>query len=308
MVLIQEARELAPAHSKVCVGIGVFDGVHLGHQQVIRQTIADARRHEARAVVVTFDRHPNAVVAPSHVPPLIQSNAQKLRALETLGVDVTWLIRFDEKFSQQPGELFVRRLHAELGHLLSVSVGSEFTFGYKRSGTVSLLQQLGRGLQFDVHGLAAVALDGQTVSSTRIREAIRNGDFDAADQMLGRTYALDGPVVRGDQLGRKLGFPTANLDVSGRILPPNGVYAVHAKRAGQSHRAVVNVGVRPTVTGNLTQRVEAYLLDFDGDLYGQELEITFAQRLRDEQKFASLEDLKNQIASDIATARRWFES
>jgi len=308
MVLIHEACELAPGQSKVCVGIGVFDGVHLGHQQVIRQTIADARRHEARAVVVTFDRHPNAVVAPSRVPPLIQSNAQKLRTLEALGVDVTWLIRFDEKFSRQPGELFVRRLHAELGHLLSVSVGSEFTFGHKRSGTVALLQQLGRDLQFDVHGLAAVALDGQVVSSTRIREAIRRGDFDAADQMLGRTYALDGPVVRGDQLGRKLGFPTANLDISGRILPPNGVYAVHAKAAGQSHRAVVNVGVRPTVTGKLMQRVEAHLLDFDGDLYGQELEITFAQRLRDEQKFASLEDLKNQIASDIATARRWFES
>lgn len=308
MLLIQEARELAPGQSKVCVGIGVFDGVHLGHQQVIRQTIAEARRHEARAVVVTFDRHPNAVVAPSRVPLLIQSNAQKLRALESLGVDVTWLIRFDEEFSQQPGELFVRRLHAELGHLLSVSVGSEFTFGHKRSGTVSLLQQLGRDLQFDVHGLAAVALDGQIVSSTRIREAIRSGDFDAADQMLGRTYALDGPVVRGDQLGRKLGFPTANLDVSGRILPPNGVYAVHAKAAGRSHRAVVNVGVRPTVTGKLAQRVEAHLLDFDGDLYGQELEITFAQRLRDEQKFASLEDLKNQIASDIAAARQWFES
>ena len=308
MVLIHEACELAPGQSKVCVGIGVFDGVHLGHQQVIRQSIADARRHEARAVVVTFDRHPNAVVAPSRVPPLIQSNAQKLRTLEALGVDVTWLIRFDEKFSRQPGELFVRRLHAELGHLLSVSVGSEFTFGHKRSGTVALLQQLGRDLQFDVHGLAAVALDGQVVSSTRIREAIRRGDFDAADQMLGRTYALDGPVVRGDQLGRKLGFPTANLDISGRILPPNGVYAVHAKAAGQSHRAVVNVGVRPTVTGKLMQRVEAHLLDFDGDLYGQELEITFAQRLRDEQKFASLEDLKNQIASDIATARRWFES
>ena len=308
MLLIHEARELNPRQSRVCAGIGVFDGVHLGHQQVIRQTIADARRHEARAVVVTFDRHPNVVVAPSRVPPLIQSNAQKLRALEGLGVDVTWLIRFDEKFSRQTGEIFVRRLHDELGHLLSVCVGSEFTFGHKRSGTVSLLQQLGAELHFDVHGLAAVALDGQVVSSTRIREAIGRGEFDAADQMLGRNFALDGRVVRGDQLGRKLGFPTANLDVTGRILPPDGVYAAHVETGTQSHRAVVNIGVRPTVGGSPVQRVEAHVLDFEGDLYGQELEITFAQRLRDEKKFSSLDDLKHQIAFDITTARQWFEA
>jgi riboflavin kinase/FMN adenylyltransferase len=308
MILIHEARDLMPRNSRVCVGIGVFDGVHLGHQQVIRQTIADARRHEARAVVVTFDRHPNVIVAPTRVPPLIQSNAQKLRALESLGVEVTWLIPFDQKFSQQTGEEFVRRLHAELGHLSSVCVGSEFTFGHKRSGSVALLQQLGSELHFDVHGLAAVALDGQVVSSTRIRDAIARGEFDAADQMLGRNYAVDGPVVRGDQLGRKLGFPTANLDVAGRILPPNGVYAAHAEFAGNSHRAVVNIGVRPTVGGASLPRVEAHVLDFNGELYAEELELTFTQRLRDEKKFASLDELKLQIAADIATARRWFES
>ena len=308
MLLIHDASELAPRRSRVCVGIGVFDGVHLGHQQVIRQTIADARRHEARAVVVTFDRHPNAVVAPARVPPLIQSNAQKLRTLELLGVDVTWLIRFDEAFSRQTGEAFVRRLNADLGHLLSVCVGSEFTFGHKRSGSVFLLQELGREMTFDVHGLAAVALDGQVVSSTRIRDAIRRGEFDAADQMLGRTYALDGLVVRGDQLGRKLGFPTANLDVTGRIIPPSGVYAVHAETGAKSYRAVVNIGVRPTVKGEARPRVEAHLLDFDGELYGQELELTFAQRLRDERKFASLDALKNQIAADITAARQWFDA
>jgi riboflavin kinase/FMN adenylyltransferase len=248
------------------------------------------------------------IVAPARVPPLIQSNSQKLRTLEALGVDVTWLIQFDEKFSQQTGETFVRRLHAELGHLLSVCVGSEFTFGHKRSGSVSLLQQLGGELHFDVHGLAAVALDGQVVSSTRIRDAISRGELDAADQMLGRTYALDGRVVRGDQLGRKLGFPTANLDVPGRILPPNGVYAAHADTSAMSHRAVVNIGVRPTVGDAIMRRVETHLLDFDGDLYGQQLEITFAQRLRDEKKFASLDELKHQIAADITVARQWFES
>lgn len=292
--------------SRICVGIGVFDGVHLGHQQVIRQTVHDARRLEARAVVITFDRHPNAIVAPTRVPPLIYSTSQKLRALAELGVDVTWLIPFDEPFSRQTGEEFIRHLSSGLGHLLSVCVGSEFTFGCKRSGNVALLHKLGGELSFDVHGLAAVALDGQIVSSTRIREAIRLGDLDAAGQMLGRAYSLAGIIIRGDQLGRKLGFPTANLDITGRVLPPNGVYAAHASIRGRNCRAVINVGVRPTVGGAKEQRVEAHLLDFEGDVYGEELEITFVRCLRPEQRFANLDDLRRQIAIDIAEARQWF--
>jgi riboflavin kinase/FMN adenylyltransferase len=306
MQLIHDASELLPRQSKVCVGIGVFDGVHLGHQQVVRQTVADARRLEARAVVVTFDRHPNAVVAPERVPPLIQSTAQKLRTLQELGVDVTWLIRFDAEFSRQPGESFVRHLSAQLGQLLSVCVGSEFTFGHKRSGNVALLQKLGRELHFEVHGLAAVALGGQVVSSTRIRESIRAGQFDAAGQMLGRDYALAGPVLRGEQLGRTLGFPTANLDVTARVIPPLGVYTAHATVEGRTWRAVVNLGVRPTVGGPASVRVEAHLLNFSGDLYGQEMEIIFVQRLRDEQKFPSLDALRAQITQDVAEAQRSF--
>lgn len=306
MQLIHEARELQPKQSKVCVGIGVFDGVHLGHQQVIRQTVHDASRLEARSVVITFDRHPNAVVAPDKVPPLIYSNPQKLRALADLGVDVTWLILFDHAFSRQTGEEFIRHLSSDLGQLLSVCVGSEFTFGCKRSGNVALLRKLGSELSFEVHGLAAVALDGQIVSSTRIREAIRSGDLDAAGQMLGRAYSLAGTIVRGDQLGRKLGFPTANLDITRRVLPPNGVYAAHATIRGRNCRAVINVGIRPTVGGAKEQRVEAHLLDFHEDLYDAELEITFVRHLRPEQQFASLDDLKRQIDRDIAEARQWF--
>jgi len=304
MQLLRHPNELPPRRRRICAGIGVFDGVHLGHQQVIRQTIADARRHEATALVVTFDRHPNAIVAPGRIPPLIQSVPQKLRAVEGLGVDVTWLIAFDEKFSQQSGEEFVRRLATELGPLVSVCVGSEFTFGHKRSGNVALLKQLGGELGFSVHGLAAVALDGQVVSSTRIREAIRAGDFDAAGQMLGRPYALDGRVMKGDQLGRRLGFPTANLDVTGRVLPPNGVYVARVLIGEQPYRAVVNIGVRPTIAGAAELRVEAHLLDFEGDLYGHDLELTFASRLRGEQKFPSLDALADQIRCDIAVARR----
>ena len=180
MRVLNAATELQPGPRKVCVAIGVFDGVHLGHQQVIRQTLADARQHEGVPVVITFDRHPNAVVAPGRVPPMLYSLPQKLRAIESLGVANTLLIRFDRAFSEQTGEQFIRSTSRDFGHLHSVSVGCEFTFGHKRSGDVPLLRKLGGELHFSVHGLAAVSLDGQVVSSTRIREAIAGGQLDAA--------------------------------------------------------------------------------------------------------------------------------
>jgi riboflavin kinase/FMN adenylyltransferase len=308
MNVLHAARDLKADGCKVCVAIGVFDGVHLGHQQVIRQTLAGAEQQEGLAVVVTFDRHPNAVVAPDRVPPLIQSLPQKLRAIAALGAHTAWLIQFDEAFSRQTGEQFVRALARDFGRLHSICVGATFTFGHRRSGNVALLQALGRELGFLVHGLAAVSLDGQPVSSTRIREAIRAGQLDLASQMLGRRYALAGTVTRGDQLGHQLGFPTANLDVSGLVLPPNGVYAAHVLARGRSHRAVLNLGLRPTLASPSAQlRVEVHLLDFSGDLYGQDLEISFVQKLRDEQKFPSLESLKAQIARDVAAARALFE-
>jgi len=306
MKIIRAATELA-AGRKVCVAIGVFDGVHLGHQQIIRQTVADARQHEAAALVVTFDRHPNAVVAPARVPPMIYSLPQKLRGIEALGPDALLLIHFTEAFSQQTGEVFIRQLAADLGQLQSICVGADFTFGHKRSGDVKLLQRLGGELHFTVHGMAALALDGHTVSSTRIREAVRAGELDAAGQMLGRAYSVVGRVIAGDRLGHQLGFPTANLDTADLLLPPHGVYAAHVATGGKTFRAVLNVGHRPTVKSPMPElRVEVHLLDFAGELYGQELEVTFVRKLRDEQKFPSLDALKVQIARDIAEAGKQF--
>ena len=307
MKILRTPSDLPPGPRRVCVAIGVFDGVHLGHQQVIRQTVADAEQHEALSVVVTFDRHPNAVVAPQRVPPPVYSLQQKLGAIEALGVEAAWVIHFDEEFSRQTGEEFVRALARDFAQLRSICVGSGFTFGHRRSGNVELLRRLGAELKFAVHGLAAVSLDGEPVSSTRIREAIRSGQFDAAGQMLGRAWSLAGPVVKGDQLGTRIGFPTANLEVNGRVLPPHGVYAVHVHAGSRIHRGVINIGVRPTVaTGQLQVRVEAHLLDFSGDLYGQDLEITFVEKLREEQKFPTVEALKEQILRDVADARRRF--
>ena len=307
MKLIRSAIELAAGGRKVCLAIGFFDGVHLGHQQIIRQTIADARQHDAIALVLTFDRHPNAVIAPDRVPPLIYSLPQKLRAIEAPGTDALLLLHFDTAFSRQTGEEFVRRLAADLGQIQSICVGADFVFGYKRSGNVDLLKRLGDELNFSVHGVAAVSLDGQVVSSTRIREAVRAGDFDAASQMLGRAYSVAGLVTRGDRMGHQLGFPTANLEVTGLVLPPNGVYCAHAAIGGTTHRAVLNIGHRPTLENPTPQlRFEVHLLDFAGEVYGQEMEVIFARKLRDELKFPSLDALKQQIARDIAVAREQF--
>jgi riboflavin kinase/FMN adenylyltransferase len=307
MNLIQHASQIEARGRKACLAIGVFDGVHLGHQQIIRQTIADARQHNALAVVVTFDRHPAAVVAPDRVPPLIYSQQQKIRAIGSLGADALLVIRFDEEFSRQTGEQFIRGLARDLGGIHSICVGADFVFGHKRSGNVALLKTLGAELGFRVHGHAAVALDGQTVSSTRIREAVRADDFDAAGQMLGRAYSIAGKIIHGDQLGHKLGFPTANIETTGMLLPTNGVYAAQAIVAGQTHPAVLNIGHRPTVANSSPAiRVEAHLLDFSADIYGWELEIVFAKKLRDEQRFSSLELLREQIQRDIAAARTIF--
>src|SRR5476651_2021709 len=305
MKVIHAANELQSEGKKICVAIGFFDGVHLGHQQIIRQTISDARQHDAIAVVLTFDRHPNSIVAPDRVPPLIYSLPQKLRAIESLGADTLLLIRFDKQFSEQTGEEFIRSLAQGLGSIHSICVGADFVFGHKRSGNVPLLKKLGGELGFTVHGMAAVSLDSQAVSSTRIREMIRTGDLDAASQMLGRPYAISGRVVEGDRLGRQLGFPTANLDPTGLVLPPNGVYSGLALVEKKSHRVALNIGFRPTLATKTPQfRVEAHLLDFDGDLYGQELEVQLGEKLRDERKFNSPNELREQIARDVAALRK----
>ena len=305
MKIIHAANELKAEGKQVCLAIGFFDGVHLGHQQIIRQTISDARQHDAIAVVLTFDRHPNSVVAPDRVPPLIYSLPQKLRAIESLGADALLLIQFDKKFSELTGGEFIHGLARNFGKIHSVCVGADFVFGHKRSGDVALLKKLGGQIGFQVHVLSAVSLDDEVVSSTRIREMIHAGDFDAASQMLGRTCAISGKVVEGDKLGHKLGFPTANLDATNLVLPPNGVYSGCTKLNGQFYRVALNIGLRPTVASAKPQlRVEAHLLDFSGELYGEELEIEIGEKLRDERKFESPAQLREQIAHDIAEVRK----
>jgi riboflavin kinase/FMN adenylyltransferase len=305
MKVISDAADLQPGPRPVCAAIGVFDGVHLGHQHVLRRTISDAAKHQAVSVVVTFDRHPNAIVAPAFVPPLIYPLSKKLEVIASLGVEAAYVIRFDKAFSQIPGEAFIRGLARGFKRIQSLCVGDGFMFGAARSGNVALLRTLGRELDFTLHALRDVALDGQSVSSTRIRDAVRAGDFPSAGRMLGRPYALCATVIKGDKLGRKLGFPTANLDIAGLLTPPPGVYAAEAHIGSEHCRAAVNIGHRPTVRATDPQlHVEAHLLDFNRDIYGQSLELVFLKKLREEEKFPSPAALTAQIAADITQARQ----
>jgi riboflavin kinase/FMN adenylyltransferase len=305
MKVLRTAEELNPQGRLVCGAIGVFDGVHLGHRRVLVTAVEEAAACSGLSVAVTFAGHPQSILNPDHAPQLILPLSLKLRLLEELGFDAVWLIAFDLRFSRQPAASFVSSMVEAFRPLRSISVGDSFVFGSNRSGNVELLRRHAEASGFAVHAHTAVQVGGEVVSSTRIRECIAAGDLAEASVLLGRPYALAGTVVRGQQLGRRLGFPTANVEVTGLVLPPLGVYAARVRLGGRQIAGVLNLGFRPTVSGGETQRhCEVHLLDFAEDLYGQELEVELVKRLRGEVRFPSLEALKGQIELDVASARR----
>lgn len=284
--------------------LGNFDGVHRGHQTIVRTARERAAALGARTAVLTFEPHPLAVLAPERAPAIIQPLHDRLAALRDLGVDAVVLQRFTPKFAAMEAEEFVREFllrHVELVHVV---VGYNVNFGRGRAGSAHTLRELGPRLGFGVDDVGPVSAEGEDVSSTRLREAIRQGDMARARRLLGRPYALRGRVVGGDRRGRTLGFPTANLHLKpGILLPPDGVYAITAEADGVRRAGVLNVGVRPTF-GGLRRTVEAHLLDFDGDLYRRWLRVHLVARLRGEVRFAGVDALRAQIADDVAHARR----
>ncbi len=311
MLVTRTPAELPRPSHGVCLALGMFDGVHLGHQHVLRHALAHSATVAGASIALTFDPHPLAVVRPDRAPRLLQTLPQRLRALRSLGLDATLVIPFTPAVAALSGEQFIRGLLREAGRIRSLSVGEGFQFGHQRSGSVELLRTLGATLGFQVHAAPPVALGGEVVSSSRIRQHLRDGHLESAGELLGRPYALSGHVIPGDRLGRGLGFPTANLDIAGLELPPTGVYAVRARRLSREtdHPAVLNLGTRPTLAqagGEL--RFEVHLLEFEGDLYGEELEVTFIERLRDERRFPDPTALQAQISADIAAARTLLDS
>jgi len=297
--------DLAALPGPVYLAIGVFDGVHLGHRSVLLRALADARAGGGSAAAVTFDPHPAKILRPASAPRLLTASAHKLRLIRALGIESILVIAFTPEFAATPPEDFVLALHNACRPLREICVGHEWSFGRGRAGNLEMLRQMGDRLGFDEVGVPAVQVDGEIVSSTAIRGAVETGDLGRASLLLGRDYSILGTVVRGDQLGRSLGFPTANLSAHNEQFPPNGVYAVTALWAGRPLKGVVNLGVRPTIGSATGERVlELHLFDFNEDIYGEDVEVTFRSCLRPEQKFGSLDALKARIAQDVAEARR----
>lgn len=314
MDIIRDAASCpAPANGAV-VTIGAYDGVHRGHQEVIGHVRNLARARGLQTAVVTFDRHPAAVVRPDSAPPLLTDLDQKLELLDQTGVDYVYVIHFDEARSKEPAEDFVSEVLVDCLNAKVVVVGEDFHFGHQRRGNVALLERMGATSGFEVVGIGLVGVDGRIaseagdrVSSTAIRAALREGRIDAANTMLGRPYEVRGVVIDGDKRARDLGYPTANLQVPDDIcLPADGIYAGwYAHPHGRHRPAAISLGRRPTFyDGADRSLLEAHVLDFEGDLYGETARVLFVERLRDELKFESVDALVAQMSLDVEQARR----
>ena len=291
------------------VTIGAYDGVHLGHQAVIADVKRLADREGARSVVLTFDRHPATVVRPESAPPLLTSPEQRLELLSATGLDATVVLRFDEEQSKESARSFIERVLIGGLAVKIVVVGEDFHFGSHRDGNVRLLEEYGASHDFVVDPIQLVArADGieEPISSTAIRRALAGGEVERAASMLGRPHEVRGKVVRGDQRGHLLGVPTANVEVPNSVcMPADGVYAGRYERPdGEVHPCAINLGRRPTFYEHADHSLlEAHLLDFDGDLYGELARVRFEHFLRSERKFDGIEALKAQLAHDIDHAR-----
>lgn len=307
MELIRGLHNLRPRHHGCVATIGAFDGVHRGHQAVIGHLLDKAAELQLPALVIVFEPLPREFFAPVEAPARIMSFAEKYRALEALGVDRLLRIRFNDQLRAMTAQRFVDEIFVAALGVRYVVLGDDFRFGADRQGDIEFIREQGRRYGYEARPTATVTADGERVSSTRIRQALERADFATAERLLGRPYSIGGRVVVGRQLGREMGTPTANLDLRRLRAPVSGVFAVEVNGAGlRAAHGVANVGVRPTVDDSIKANLEVHLLDRELDLYGARIEVTFRHKLRDEQKFDSIDELRKQIACDKDNARRWF--
>jgi riboflavin kinase / FMN adenylyltransferase len=303
---IQELRDLiGPAH----LAIGVFDGIHLGHQAVIQCALESARRENGEAIVVTFHPHPVRLLRPEKAPRLLTSTQHKISLVARLGVDAMLVLNFNREFAATPPALFVEQLAKSAKSLKTICVGEEWTFGAHRAGSVDLLKKLAQRFDYRLGSIPPVIHENRVVSSTWIRAAVESGDLRTAAKLLGRPFTILGTVAPGKQLGRQLGFPTANLKAHNEQFPPNGVYAARALVHGALFGGVVNIGVRPTIENEAGERLlELHLFGFNEEIYGLDVEVEFLSYLRPEKKFSGIAELRAQIEKDAVEARQIYES
>ena len=307
VLILNRLEDLPALGGPLHLALGVFDGMHVGHQAVIARAVRAAEKHGGLAGLLTFDPHPCRATRPEQAPPsLLATLDHKAGIAGDLGLGLFVAVHFDKAFAAMEAAEFITLLTAS--PLRTIAVGEDWRFGRNRTGDVVMLANEAEKRGFHLETVPAVMMDGERISSTRIRQAIRDGNLETAARMLGRPYSIRNHVEQGDQLGRTLGFPTANLATGDTQLPPDGVWAVRVRHVdGRAWDGVANLGVRPTLGGN-RHRLEVHLFGFAGDLYGQVLDVTFVNHLRAEEKFASLDALKNQIARDAVAARQILNS
>lgn len=287
--------------------LGVFDGLHLGHQLIMRTVVERAHDTGAVPTVITFDPHPRAVLHPDSAPPLLQTLDQKVEGFGVLGIEQTIVVHFDEAFSETRAEDFLNEVVKERLQAREVYLGCGFAFGHGREGNIELLRRASQELGFLADEVPEVRFRNQRVSSSKVRQLLAEGKVNLARRLLGRPYGVEGRVERGAERGRTLGFPTANVHPKNRVIPRNGVYITGALIDGQWRRSVTNVGVRPTFDAGTEPSLETFVIDWVGDLYGDVVRVRFLHRLRDEKKFGSIGELKTQIEKDVSRAKGYFE-
>lgn len=288
--------------------LGVFDGLHLGHQLVMRTLVERARVVAAVPTVITFEPHPRAVLHPESAPPLLQTFDQKVEALGLLGIEQAIVVHFDKAFAEVRAEDFLKDVVHERLQAREVYLGKGFAFGHDREGNIELLKRVSRELGFRAEEVEEVQLRGRRISSSLIRKLLLEGRVNLARRMLGRPYGVEGRVVRGAERGRTIGFPTANLRPRNRVIPLGGVYVTATLIEGSWRRSVTNIGTRPTFERDAEPSLETFVIDWQGDLYGDVVRVRFLHRLRDEKRFGGVEDLKRQINHDLLRAIRYFEA
>jgi len=312
MKVFTKISQIKPSELKnVVVSVGNFDGVHIGHKVIIDKVVKDARKIEGKSLIITFKTHPVRILDSFTEPYLITSIPHKLKLIAERGVDFCYLIDFNEGFAEIEAEKFVKNILCQKLKIKKIITGFNFRFGQGQKGDNTLLKEMGENLGFKVIVIDKVSLGGKSPSSTMIRKAIHEANFNLIDELLGRRYSLWGEVVEGEKIGRTIGFPTANINPFHEIVPAQGVYAVKVKIENQDYQGVLNIGYPPFFVkeGNEKKlKIEVYILDFIDDIYGQEIEVFFIDKVRDEISFSDADELKEQIEKDLEKAKEIFDA
>ncbi len=286
--------------------LGVFDGLHLGHQRIMETVVERAKIVEAVPTAITFDPHPRAVLHPENSPPLLQTLDQRLANFEVLGIEQAIVIRFTKEFANQDAEIFLKEIIHERLQAKEIYLGHGFAFGKNRGGNIELLKKMSEELGFYADEVAEVRLRNKRISSSKIRQLLNDGKVNIVRRMLRRPYGVEGVIIRGDRRGHTIGFPTANLKPHNRVIPKYGVYATAILIDGKWRKGITNVGIRPTFKEDAEPSIETYIFDFEGNLYGDVLRVRFLHRIRDERKFNGIDELKAQIHKDTKIALTYF--